>query len=63
MLDYAFDEYFVTLYFFHTGVKRKYNFFKQLVVELACRVQRFTTSLQQFIHISDIYCYDNALPV
>ena len=62
MLDYAFDEYFVILYYFQIGEKRKYNFFKQPVVEFACRV-RFTTLLQQFIHISDIYCYDNALLV
>ena len=39
MLDYLSDEYFVILYYFKTE-KRKYNFF----VELACIVQRFTTS-------------------
>ena len=60
MLDYAFDEYFLILYYFKTGREAQVQLFKQSVVELACRVQRSTTSLQQFIHI---HYYDKALPV
>ena len=51
MLDYSSDEYFVILYYFKTE-KCKYNFFYQSVVDLVCRVQGFTTSLQQFMHYS-----------
>ena len=61
MLDYSSDEYFVILCYFKTE-KRKYNFFKQSVVELACRVQHFTTSV--VLRYSNLYAstvYKNAL--
>ena len=63
MLDYSSDEHFVILYYFKTE-KRKYNFFEQSVVELACRVQRFyyfVTAI--YTHLLFTTMHFRALPV